>query len=207
VHRAFSVFLFDKDAKLVLQQRSDDKITFPGYWANTCCSHPLWTEGEMELEGALGVKRAARRKLQQELGVDPSSVPLSCFHWVGRVHYRAGCDDGLWGEHEIDHVLIALPDGDAPTRLNPNEVQATASFDEPSLLAWLDESEAAGTKVSPWFSVIRSEMLPRWWEAVRGVRAAQRRGETVDAAAALAGVRFEGILRVGDPTATGSAAH
>ena len=44
-HRAFSVFLFNSESKLLLQKRSDEKITFPGYWANTCCSHPLNVPG------------------------------------------------------------------------------------------------------------------------------------------------------------------
>lgn len=30
LHRAFSVFLFDADNRLLLQQRADEKITFPG---------------------------------------------------------------------------------------------------------------------------------------------------------------------------------
>ena len=30
LHRAFSVFLFDQDNKLLLQQRASEKITFPG---------------------------------------------------------------------------------------------------------------------------------------------------------------------------------
>ena len=30
LHRAFSVFIFNSEAKLLLQQRSDAKITFPG---------------------------------------------------------------------------------------------------------------------------------------------------------------------------------
>lgn len=30
LHRAFSVFLFDTEGRLLLQQRSLDKITFPG---------------------------------------------------------------------------------------------------------------------------------------------------------------------------------
>jgi isopentenyl-diphosphate delta-isomerase len=63
LHRAFSLFLFDKQGRLLLQQRSPEKITFPLYWANTCCSHPLYNEAEMELENGLGVKRAAIRKV------------------------------------------------------------------------------------------------------------------------------------------------
>lgn len=30
LHRAFSVFLFDSEKRLLLQQRADEKITFPG---------------------------------------------------------------------------------------------------------------------------------------------------------------------------------
>ena len=46
LHRAFSVLIFDSDNRLLIQQRSRDKITFPGIWANSCCSHPLDIEGE-----------------------------------------------------------------------------------------------------------------------------------------------------------------
>jgi isopentenyl-diphosphate delta-isomerase len=42
LHRAFSVFLFNERNELLLQQRADEKITFPGYWTNTCCSHPIY---------------------------------------------------------------------------------------------------------------------------------------------------------------------
>lgn len=30
LHRAFSVFLFDDQKRLLLQQRAEEKITFPG---------------------------------------------------------------------------------------------------------------------------------------------------------------------------------
>lgn len=38
LHRAFSVFLFDSQNRLLLQQRASEKITFPDLWTNTCCS-------------------------------------------------------------------------------------------------------------------------------------------------------------------------
>merc|ERR1719160_1765880 len=71
LHRAFSVFLFDSQNRLMLQKRSGDKITFPHFWANTCCSHPLHTEdgSELPIKDGLGAKRAAIRKLEQELGI------------------------------------------------------------------------------------------------------------------------------------------
>jgi isopentenyl-diphosphate delta-isomerase type 1 len=51
LHRAFSVFLFNERGELLLQQRAAAKITFPGAWTNTCCSHMLHTPDELE-EGA-----------------------------------------------------------------------------------------------------------------------------------------------------------
>lgn len=45
------------DGKLLLQCRSAEKITFPLYWANTCCSHPLDITGETDIENDIGVKR------------------------------------------------------------------------------------------------------------------------------------------------------
>ena len=48
LHRAFSVFLFrPSDGRLLLQRRADEKITFPGMWTNTCCSHPLSIKSEL----------------------------------------------------------------------------------------------------------------------------------------------------------------
>lgn len=104
LHRAFSVFLFDLKKRLLLQQRASEKITFPDLWTNTCCSHPLGVPGETgsELDAAiLGVKRAAQRKLKQELGINPEQVPLEKFEFLTRIHYKAP-SDGKWGEHESE---------------------------------------------------------------------------------------------------------
>ncbi|PNJ08454.1 IDI1 isoform 3, partial [Pongo abelii] len=77
LHRAFSVFLFNTENKLLLQQRSDAKITFPGCFTNTCCSHPLSNPGELEENDALGVRRAAQRRLKAELGIPLEEVTSS----------------------------------------------------------------------------------------------------------------------------------
>jgi isopentenyl-diphosphate delta-isomerase len=102
LHRAFSVFLFDSQKRLLLQQRASEKITFPDMWTNTCCSHPLGIPGETgsQLDAAiLGVKRAAQRKLNHELGIKPEQVPIDKFEFFTRIHYKAP-SDGKWGEHE-----------------------------------------------------------------------------------------------------------
>ena len=79
LHRAFSVLLFNPEGKLLLQQRAHDKITFPSVWANSCCSHPLASAEEMEENNALGVKVAAVRKLEQELGIASNSIDINDF--------------------------------------------------------------------------------------------------------------------------------
>lgn len=108
LHRAFSVFLFDKKNRLLLQQRATEKITFPDMWTNTCCSHPLGVPGETgsTLDAAImGVKRAAQRKLDQELGIKAEQVPLDKFHFLTRIHYKAP-SDGKWGEHESEYLAF-----------------------------------------------------------------------------------------------------
>ena len=102
LHRAFSVFLFDSQNRLLLQQRATEKITFPDMWTNTCCSHPLGIPGETGTtleESGQGVRRAAVRKLDQELGINASQVPIDDFKFLTRIHYKAP-SDGKWGEHE-----------------------------------------------------------------------------------------------------------
>jgi isopentenyl-diphosphate delta-isomerase len=102
LHRAFSVFLFDRNSRLLLQQRASEKITFPDMWTNTCCSHPLGVPGETgsNLEDAVqGTKRAAIRKLDQELGIKAEQASLEKLKFLTRIHYKAP-SDGKWGEHE-----------------------------------------------------------------------------------------------------------
>lgn len=101
LHRAFSAFVFrPSDGKLLLQQRATEKITFPDMWTNTCCSHPLDDfEQEKIEEQQLGVRVAASRKLEHELGIPCSQTPVDQFQYLTRIHYLAP-SNGLWGEHE-----------------------------------------------------------------------------------------------------------
>lgn len=124
LHRAFSCFVFDSNNRLLLQQRASEKITFPDMWTNTCCSHPLGIPGETgdELEAAVqGVRRAAQRKLDQELGIKAEQVPLEKFKFLTRIHYKAP-SDGKWGEHESEsfccfHNAGKIIDGQRSSRL------------------------------------------------------------------------------------------
>ncbi|PPQ80811.1 hypothetical protein CVT25_001936 [Psilocybe cyanescens] len=94
LHRAFSAFVFrPSDGKLLLQQRATEKITFPDMWTNTCCSHPLDDfEAEKVEKDQLGVRVAASRKLEHELGIPPSQTPVDQFQYLTRIHYLAPSD-------------------------------------------------------------------------------------------------------------------
>lgn len=101
LHRAFSALVFrPSDGKLLLQQRASEKITFPDMWTNTCCSHPLDDFEEEKVEkDQLGVRIAASRKLEHELGIPREQTPVDQFQYLTRIHYLAP-SDGMWGEHE-----------------------------------------------------------------------------------------------------------
>jgi farnesyl-diphosphate farnesyltransferase len=165
-HRAFSVFLFNKAGELLLQKRSSDKITFPDYWANSCCSHPLYCESELR-PGKEGVVNAARRKLQQELGIPPEQVPADCFTFVTKMHYGARMDE-TWGEHEVDYILIAQPKEDVTVKPNANEVGEYRYFSKESLKRFVRKAAngESADLISPWFGLIESHFLHKWWDAL-----------------------------------------
>lgn len=106
LHRAFSAFVFrPSDAKLLLQQRASAKITFPDMWTNTCCSHPLDDFDEEKVEkDQHGVRVAASRKLEHELGIPKSQTPIDEFQYLTKIHYLAP-SDGVWGEHESTGII------------------------------------------------------------------------------------------------------
>lgn len=104
LHRAFSVFIFNKEGELLLQQRALDKYHSPGQWTNTCCSHQRFGESNIE---------AGRRRLQEEMGFTTDLE--NCFSFI----YKAPFENGLT-EHEFDHVLVGYYDG--KPKINPLEV-------------------------------------------------------------------------------------
>ena len=164
LHRAFSVFLFNSRSELLLQQRSNAKITFPGMFTNTCCSHPLSTKLETEEAAAIGVRRAAQRKLYHELGITPDQVPLSEFKYVTRIQYSAdNCpSDGVFGENEIDYVLLIKKDVDV--HVNHNEVKGYRYVSADQLCDLLAQADKGQVLLTPWFRMICDKFLFQWWK-------------------------------------------
>lgn len=168
LHRAFSVLLFDSEGRMLLQQRAPTKITFPSYWTNTVCSHPLHTPTELGTDvgdSVFGAKRAAIRKLGHELGIKESDVHPNDLHYMTRILYRAECSDGTWGEHELDYIFIIQKD--LQLTPEPNEVCDVRYVDASELSSMFADAEASRLKLTPWFCHIVKSFGWRWWELLR----------------------------------------
>lgn len=160
LHRAFSVFIFrPSDGKLLLQQRASEKITFPDMWTNTCCSHPLDDfEAEKIEKDQLGVRVAASRKLDHELGIPQSQTPVDEFQYLTRIHYLAP-SSGMWGEHEVDYILFLT--ADVTVVPNTNEIRDHKYVSKEELQAMFDDKDNLFT---PWFKLIARDFLFGWWD-------------------------------------------
>ena len=164
LHRAFSVLLFDSNNRLLLQKRASHKMTFPNVWANSCCSHPLYSESERELGDALGVKRAAIRKLKQELGISESQIPISDFSFMTKMVYSSRMNEE-WIEREIDHILVIKADVDV--NINENEVSEIKWVSQEELEAMLVAEVEGDGEIAPWFRCIASRLMTEeWWDAI-----------------------------------------
>lgn len=90
LHRAFSLFVFNDNGELLLQQRSADKPLWPMYWSNSCCSHPR--RGET-------VDYAVNRRLEQELGMHTDA------EFIYKFQYHAQFDES-GAERELCWVYL-----------------------------------------------------------------------------------------------------
>ncbi|KAJ3013283.1 hypothetical protein NUW54_g1635 [Trametes sanguinea] len=171
LHRAFSAFVFrPSDGKLLLQQRASEKITFPDMWTNTCCSHPLDDFEQEKIEkDQLGVRVAASRKLEHELGIPQSQTPVDEFQYLTRIHYLAP-SDGLWGEHEVDYILFITRD--VTVKPNLNEIRDYKYVDKAELQAMFEDPSNSFT---PWFKLIARDFLFGWWDELLARRDSEGR--------------------------------
>lgn len=138
LHRAFSIFIFNSNGEMLLQQRACDKYHSGCLWTNACCSHPR--PGET-------VEQAAHRRLMEELGFDTDM--RKAFHFI----YKAEFDHGLT-EHEFDHVFIGQYDGSINS--NPDEVEDFKWIDLETLHKEMKENPDDYTV---WFKIALDKFL------------------------------------------------
>ncbi len=130
LHRAFSLFLFDEDGKLLLQQRGAQKRLWPGFWSNSCCSHPRRGES---------LPVATMRRLNDELNV------AAKLEYVYRFRYQAEFGEA-GSENELCHVFLGKLDGSICP--NDSEIEAVRSISAHDLDA---ELVAQPERFTPWF--------------------------------------------------------
>lgn len=107
LHRAFSIFIFNKDGEWLLQQRALSKYHSAGLWSNACCGHPRFSEE---------ILMATHRRLFEEMGFDCD------LKYLFKFQYFAPDIGPNITENEIDHVFIGKYNGKIIP--NSNEVMA-----------------------------------------------------------------------------------
>jgi isopentenyl-diphosphate Delta-isomerase len=142
LHRAFSIFIFNSNGQMLLQQRADKKYHSAGLWANACCSHPVAGEN---------LEKAAHRRLKEELGFEVPVEKIFSFT------YRSSFENGLI-EHEVDHVFAGVYNG--PVLYNTSEVKAI-EFLEPEEIDRRTNSNPEN--FTSWF-LLAWPGVKEWWQ-------------------------------------------
>jgi isopentenyl-diphosphate delta-isomerase len=142
LHRAFSVLIWDKAGRLLLQRRQIGKYHSGGLWTNSCCGHPR--PGEHSGDAAL-------RRLKEEMGIACALTPIGTFT------YRAELGGGLI-EHEIVHLFRGTYDGaiapnpkecDGFSWSAPETIQRQIETVPQCFTAWFRKYVEAGWPVAP----------------------------------------------------------
>jgi isopentenyl-diphosphate delta-isomerase len=132
LHRAFSVFLFDPDGQVLIQERAAGKMLWPGFWSNSCCSHPR--PGER-------TEAAARRRVREEL-------QLECrLDFLYKFRYQAAFGS-VGSEHELCYVYAGFATGTLST--DPLEIAAIRWLTPAALSS---EIAADPARFSPWMKL------------------------------------------------------
>lgn len=132
LHRAFSLFIFNATGELLVQRRAAGKRLWPGYWSNSCCSHPRRDE-------TMAV--ATQRRCTQELGFATELDYLYTFEYAASY-----LDEGT--ERELCSVFVGSFDGEP--NVNATEIDEWRWISTDELAAALEDTPEAYT---PWFKM------------------------------------------------------
>lgn len=132
LHRAFSVHLVDPQGRVLVQRRSPEKRLWPGYWSNSCCSHPR--PGET-------VEAAVRRRVEEELG-----ITVETLEYLYKFEYHATYG-AIGAEWEVCWVYL----GGTADRPQPDPTELDAwDWWSPEHITRRLVAEGEGT-FTPWF--------------------------------------------------------
>ena len=120
----------------------------------------LFSDSEKDETNNIGVKNAAVRKLEQELGISPEEVSIDKFEFVTKMRYQARQDQD-WIEREIDHCLVIHTD--VNLNPNPNEVSDVKWVSQNELEEMLIANDPENV-IAPWFRCIAARLMTDdWW--------------------------------------------
>jgi isopentenyl-diphosphate delta-isomerase len=143
LHRAFSVYLFDEGGRLLLQRRSLEKRLWPGFWSNSCCSHPY--RGEDPLP-------AAERRLGEELGLSASLSRAFMYRYQATF-------EGRGAENELCRVFVGSCSGEIEA--DPGEVLEWQFLERAKVDEWMRRTPE---NLTPWFKIawqrVAADFLP-----------------------------------------------
>lgn len=140
LHRAVSIFIFNKKDELLIQQRSVNKYHSALLWSNTCCGHPMDYETVLD---------SAHRCLKEEMGFD--CFLNKKFHFI----YKSRLSNGLF-EYEFDHIFTGRYEGFP--NINYEEV---ANWNWISLEDLLKDIYFYSCKYSTWFKILLNKYLSK----------------------------------------------
>lgn len=135
-HRAFSLFIF-QEGRLLMQQRSMTKYTFPLAWTNSVCSHPRNLDHDMRHWISIRTK--------DELGLEIDETQLE---FITKIDYN-GESDLQYGENEIDHVYMLNLDQIDFDLFNRDEIHSVKLMDDQNIQTMMKNN-----LFTPWFCSI-----------------------------------------------------
>jgi len=139
LHRAFSIFIFNKKGEILLQKRAKRKYHSGGLWSNSCCSHPRPGEN---------IFLAVKRRLKEEMGIETK------LKRIFKIHYKAKVGNLI--ENEIDHVFVGYFDGNP--KINKREAEDFRWEKIDNVLKDLKENPQ---KYTIWFKIILPKLIKK----------------------------------------------
>lgn len=134
LHRAFTALIFDDAGRLLLTQRSEEKMLWPGDWDGTFASHPRRSETYLS---------SAARRMPEELGI-------ACqMHYAAKFEYHVPYRD-IGSENEICGMLVGIMDRQtrpSPVRTEISGIRWTSAGD------LLREIRASPEGFCPWMLI------------------------------------------------------
>jgi isopentenyl-diphosphate delta-isomerase len=132
LHRAYVIFIFNRENQLLVQKRSQYKKLWPGFWDNSCSSHPKEKESYRE---------SGEKRLMEELGFTTQLTTLFKFYYKAKYL-------NIGAENELCLIMTGKYNG----KVNPNQKEVTEwSWVEMTCIS--QEMKKNSYLFTPWFLI------------------------------------------------------